>query len=383
MNKEAIDIIMLSNFDRNAGGRETWLYNFLPELLEDKSIQRINLFGYTNDEHNNNISSASFLGKKKEIEKRLFPVVFKGKQSKYPMALAMFNQLKKHKGDNDVSITLAMGVFEMIMMFFIKRFKKTKKVVWLRSIFIHEKAYAVPKLFRKLLLYIEVYFLRKVDVIICNGDDIRDFYKEFGLNINVIKNGVKKTKWELTPPELKSPINVAYIGRLSQVKGIESYLELAKKIKKEETTLHFIFHIVGDEGVYKEQVNELVKEDVVLNHGVVSNQKLPGFLKGIDVCVALTFASDTGGGGGTSNAMLEQMAASRIMLAWDNVIFQQYLNDENAYLAKQYSVQELKKQLLNILKNKDEALLKSKNALKSIENYTYYNNVENFKRLVF
>ena len=57
MNKEAIDIIMLSNFDRNAGGRETWLYNFLPELLEDKSIQRINLFGYTNQE--NNISSAS------------------------------------------------------------------------------------------------------------------------------------------------------------------------------------------------------------------------------------------------------------------------------------------------------------------------------------
>ena len=56
---------------------------------------------------------------------------------------------------------------------------------------------------------------------------------------------------------------------------------------------------------------------------------------------------------------------------------------DNLYLAKQYSVQELKKQLLNILKNKDEALLKSKNALKSIENYTYYNNVENFKRLVF
>ena len=42
------------------------------------------------------------------------------------------NKYKKHKGDNNVSITLAMGVFEMIMMLFIKRFKKTKKVVWLR-----------------------------------------------------------------------------------------------------------------------------------------------------------------------------------------------------------------------------------------------------------
>jgi len=383
MNKEAIDIIMLSNFDRNAGGRETWLYNFLPELLEDKSIQRINLFGYTNDEHNNNISSASFLGKKKEIEKRLFPVVFKGKQSKYPMALAMFNQLKKHKGDNDVSITLAMGVFELLMMLFIRRFNNTKKVVWLRSIFMHEKAYAIPEFLRKTILSIEIYFLRKADIIISNGDDIKSFYEKYGLEISVIKNGIDYKKWKLPSPTLSKPVHVAYIGRLVQSKGIESYLELARKVKKGENHFSFIFHIVGNERGYEEEVKELAKENIVVNHGVIPNQKLPIFLKSIDVCVALTFASETGGGGGTSNAMLEQMAASRIMLAWDNVIFQQYLNDENAYLAKQYSVQELSKQLLNILKNKDEALLKSKNALKSIENYTYYNNVENFKRLVF
>ncbi|MCH1547328.1 MAG: glycosyltransferase family 4 protein [Flavobacteriaceae bacterium] len=381
-----IDIIMLSDFDKNSGGRETWLYNFLPELLEDHLIDKVTLFGYDNKETKSNITAASFLDEKNiEKRKRLFPIILAGKPSRLPMAFSMFNELKKSQEEKNKgnSITLAMGVFEMIMMLFIKRFKKTKKVVWLRSIFINEKAYAVPKLFRKLVIYIEIYFLRKVDVIISNGDDIRDYYKKYNLQVNVIKNGIDIKKWELPSPTLSKPIHVAYIGRLSQVKGIESYLELAKKVKKEETTLNFVFHIVGNEGVYKEQVDGLVKQNIVLNHGLIPNKYLREFLKDIDICVALTFASETGGGGGTSNAMLEQMAASRIMLAWDNVIFQQYLDDENAYLAKQYSVQELMEQLLNILKNKDQALLKSKNALKSIENYTYYNNVENFKRLIF
>ena len=47
MKKDAIiDIIMLSNYGRKDGGRETWLYNFLPQLLEDASIQKIHLFGF-------------------------------------------------------------------------------------------------------------------------------------------------------------------------------------------------------------------------------------------------------------------------------------------------------------------------------------------------
>lgn len=386
MKKEALDIIMLSNFDRNGGGRETWLYNFLPELLEDDQIEKVTLFGYDNKGGNSNITASSFLDKKNiEKRKRLFPIILSGKPSRLPMAFSMFNKLKKDPEEKNTgdSITLAMGVFEMIMMLFIKRFKKTKKVVWLRSIFSHEKAYAVPKLFRKLLIYIEIYFFRKVDIIISNGDDIRDFYKKYNLQVNVIKNGIDVKKWELPSPTLSKPVHVAYIGRLSQVKGIESYLELAKKLKKEENSSNFVFHIVGDEGVYKEQVDDLVKQNIMRNHGVISNKKLPEFLKGIDVCVALTFSSESGGGGGTSNAMLEQMAASRIMLAWDNAIFRQYLNNENAYLAKQYSVEELNKQLLKILNNKNKALFKSKKALESIGNYTYGNNVENFKRLVF
>jgi len=384
MKKEAVDIIMLSDFNRDAGGTETWLYNFLSELLKDNEIQQVRLFGYKDSIKDFDISASSFTGENnKSAEKKLVPIVLMGKPSRFPMALSMYRKLRNHKVKEEMypTITLAIGVFPLIMMLFIKRFKKTQKIVWLRSIFIHEKAYTVPKFLRKILLQIEIYLLRKVDKIICNGDDIKEFYEKHNLQIHVIKNGIKINKWELPPLVINEPIHVVYIGRLSQVKGIESYLALAEKIKKGEKQSNFIFHVVGDEGVYKERVEVLAKENVIINHGVISNQKLPNFLKKIDVCAALTFASENGGGGGTSNAMLEQMAASRIMLAWDNIIFRQYLNNENAYLAKQYSINDLQKRLFEILENKEVAISKSIKAKESINGYTYAKNVEYFKKV--
>lgn len=381
MKKEALDIIMLSDFDRNGGGRETWLYNFLPELLEDQCIKKVHLFGYSNN-LDNNISKSSFFCNTKANKYKLEPVVLIGRPSKLPMALSMFFKLRKYKTTKKPSITLAMGVFELLMMLFVRRFNNTKKVVWLRSIFTHEKAYAIPKFLRKTILSLEIYFLRKADVIISNGDDIKSFYEKYGLEVSVIKNGIDYKKWKIPSPKLNDPLHVAFVGRLSQIKGIESYLELAETVKKGEHHANFVFHIVGKEGVYKEKVLTLVKENVVINHGVIANQDLPFFLNKIDVCVALTFASDKGGGGGTSNAMLEQMAASRIMLAWDNIIFRQYLDEDNAYLVDQYNIKGLEEAILLIKNDIKLARTKSVKAHETIIPYTYFKNVYNFKKLV-
>ena len=138
-----------------------------------------------------------------------------------------------------------------------------------------------------------------------NGDDIRDFYSPFGIDVEVIKNGVAMQKWEMPPPALNGAIHIAYVGRLSQVKGIEDYFKLIEVIKKGDLTDQFVFHVVGNNGVYVEQVSQLVEQDHLINHGSIPNDELPQFLKTIDVCVALTYASSDGGGGGTSNAMME------------------------------------------------------------------------------
>jgi glycosyltransferase involved in cell wall biosynthesis len=380
--KLKIDIIMLSTFDKDAGGRETWLYNFLPELLKDNIFERVNLYGFKTSQDSNYKKELLKLDPKTQNRRTLYPYILEGIVSRWPKAFSMFRGLKRIPAKEIPNNVLAMGVFEMVMINRLIRYNKSKKIVWLRSIFSQEKAYKIPKILRKTFLIFEINQLKKADVLICNGDDIRDFYKPYGLNLSVIKNGVNIGKWEMPEPELTPPLRIAYVGRLSHVKGIEDFFKLAEKIKGGQHKDEFEFHVVGQSGTYINQVYDLANNNTIVYHNVISNDKLPEFLKSIDVCVALTYASPEGGGGGTSNAMLEQMAAGRLMLAWDNAIFNQYLNEKNAYLATQFSIDELALNLIEILENRNKARLKCIESKKTIEPYTLKSNYVKFKSLL-
>lgn len=371
---KTLDIIMNSSLDPNAGGRETWLYNFLPLLIDKKEINNIRLYGCRTQNQKDHSDAINALVENKDFLLKIFKV----KRLKLPIAYSFFKALKKEPIKDSPDCVLAVGIFELIIILYLKRYKTVKKIVWLRSIFSHEKSYAIPNFLKKIVLKNEISFLKKADLILANGDDIQSFYEDLGLEIKVIKNGVSLKKWNVPPVSLDSPIHIAYIGRLSKVKGIEDYLKLVHQIKSSPKSSTFIFHIVGNNGSYKEQVNDLANCNYVVNHNIMNNEQLPQFLSGIDVCVALTYASANGGGGGTSNAMMEQMAAERIILAWNNVIFQQYLNEENAYLCEQKSVNSLEKRLLEIDDNRNKARIKALNAKETILPYSYDLNVSKF-----
>ena len=329
--KVTLDIIMNSSLNKNAGGRETWLYNFLPELLKDPRFSKVSIFGFRVMSQGDFSTDLNKFDPSDPDQRRLYVHIFEGKKTRLPKAHSMYKALKVFGKNDDFEpdYVLAVGVFEMLMIQKIRRYKNAKKIIWLRSIFSHEKTYAIPKFLRKFVLSYEIRKLKKADIVLGNGDDIRDFYSPFGIDVEVIKNGVAMQKWEMPPPALNGAIHIAYVGRLSQVKGIEDYFKLIEVIKKGDLADQFVFHVVGNNGVYVEQVSQLVEQNHLINHGSIPNDELPQFLKTIDVCVALTYASSDGGGGGTSNAMMEQMAAGRIMLAWNNRIFSQYLNEEN------------------------------------------------------
>lgn len=379
--KIRLDIVMNSTFNSDVGGRETWLYNFLPELLKDTRFEKVTLFGFRMPDQEDFTNKLESLDPQVDGKKRLFPVIFKKERGRLPIAHSMYKCLKAHTQSigNPPDFVLAVGVFEMLMVLRIPYFKQAKKVVWLRSIFTHEKAYAIPKLLNRLFLNYELKKLKRMDVVLGNGDDIEEFYGSHGIHVNVIKNGVAMNKWDMPFPNFEDPIHVSYVGRLSQVKGIEDYLSLIEKIKLGPKADQFVFHIVGDNGPYASQVNDLTQKNFVINHNRIPNDELTAFLGGIDVCVALTYASSEGGGGGTSNAMMEQMAAGRVMLAWKNRIFSQYLDETNAYLAEQYSVEGLEQALYKLLDDRSEALAKSEKGKETIYPYSYALNVSKFK----
>ena len=376
----SLDIVMLSTFDRDAGGRETWLYNFLPELTTLEYFKKIRLFGFKTPNQENYIEEILQLDPKLEGKQRIFPILLEKEKAKLPTIFAMFKEFKKYikRNNKPPTYVMAMGILELWMVLRMKSYKSSKKVVFLRSIFSHEKAYRIPKFIRCLFLKYEIRMLKKADLVLGNGEDIKDFYAPHGIDIKVIKNGVAMACWKLPIIKLESPIHIAYVGRLSHVKGIEDYLKLIKKVMIGEKAKHFTFHIVGDNDRYATQVAKLVNKGFVINHNIIPNEDLPLFLKKIDVCVALTYASKKGGGGGTSNAMMEQMAAGKIILGWDNRIFRQYLNDENSYLATQQSVEDLEFQLYAIHNDKQTAKEKASRAIESIRPYSYELNVAKF-----
>ncbi|HKO92314.1 MAG TPA: glycosyltransferase family 4 protein, partial [Polyangiaceae bacterium] len=261
------------------------------------------------------------------------------------------------------------GLFEMLLMLSCRRFRQSQKILWLRGIFFDEKADRVPSALRGAARKMEGLLLSQAELLLTNGADIRGHYARYGLESVVIENGVDSRRWNMPSPQLGSVLRVGYIGRLSKVKGIEEFLQLAEQTQAAPGESQFEFHVIGA-GPYAEQALALQAKGALTYHGSVAREDLPAALERLDVCVALTFASPQLGGGGTSNAMMEQMAAGRVILAWDNVIFRQLLNAQSGYLVRQGDVGALLRALCEIASDRKEALARSLEARAAMANYS-------------
>ncbi len=383
--KIVIDIVMLSNFGKQEGGRETWLHNFLPEFLKDDSIAKVHIFGFRTLGQPDNSELLRKLDPKKKG--RIIPIILESAPSKFPKFITMFRVLRRTLKTNTYTTpTHAMavgGMLETLMLRFIGRFKNATRIVWLRSIFTQEKAYRIPPFGMSIVQYFEKKNLIKAaNIFIVNGDDTKNFYSQYNLPIHTIKNAINVEKWQMSSMQRSQILQVAYIGRLSKVKGIEAYFELAKNIKKSSLAANFIFHIVGEANNYEEEVSKLNDEAIVTYHGAIDNDKLPEFLKQIHICVALTYVSEKLGGAGLSNALIEQMAAEKVIVAWNNNAFNQILDESCAFQVTQYNIDNLVEVLKTIYNAQEEALNRASVAKEIIKPYTMEAHVKKFLKVL-
>ena len=125
-----------------------------------------------------------------------------------------------------------------------------------------------------------------MDSLISNGEDTRLYYKNIQLDSFFIPNAVDINKWASPKPKFTIPLQIAYIGRLSEVKGIVQFCDAVEHFSQDNNTNKVSFHIVGmGEQILQQRVESLHKRKLLNYHGAIPNCDLPQFLQKIHACV--------------------------------------------------------------------------------------------------
>lgn len=162
------------------------------------------------------------------------------------------------------------------------------------------------------------------------------------------------------PSELKSlninhednePVNIIYIGRLIELKGIMLLIDVAKRIK---TDKKFHISLYGD-GELKQAIQDKIDEyginDIISIEGTVDHTEISNIYKNADIFVHPTFRDSSG-------AVFVEAMAHKLPIVSLNNSFQKELNDNNCGL------------FVNINQSKDEIVEEYADKIKQlIENY--------------
>ena len=345
-------LLMISNFGRADGGRETWAYQFLPRLLQRHPQLRVDVCGLRVDGQDDNRDA--LLAAIPEADRGRLGITFlRAARNKVPNSVDLIRAVRGSGWPAErPDLALGAGSFiELLAMMAAPRLRGVPKVIWLRTIYVDEKAGRIPAWLRRWARSIETAVLRRADLIIANGQDTADHYRRRGLAVEVIANAVDLDRWRMPPPKFETPIDVAFIGRMTAVKGAREFLELCRRIAAGPHSARFCFHTVG-EGEFSAEAQSLADAGLLVHHGTVDNSALPALLASFDACVALGFVSsgraDGSGGSGLSNAVLEQLAAGRLLVAWDNAAYRQAVDERTAVLVPQGDIDALEQAMIAI-----------------------------------
>ena len=370
-------IVMLSNLGPSEGGRETWLYNFVPRLMQRYPQLRLAIHGFRIDGEADN--RETLLGAVQESDRgRLSINLIQARPSRLPNAFSFWSNLGRSAREPVAPrFVLAVGSWvELLAVVVSRAFRRSAKMLWLRTIYVDEKAHRIPRPARRVVCRVEDWVLRRADLLIANGSDTAEYYRGRGFEVTVVKNAVDLKRWAVPPPRLDRPLHVAFIGRLAQVKGINEFLAAARDLAGAGAEPpDFVFHVAGD-GPGRDDVLAAERAAGLLRfHGPLPNEAVPKFLEDMDVCVALTFAGtdlrEGSGGAGVSNSLLEQMAAGRILLCWDNPAYRQVLDEESAYFVKQGDPSAITGALMRIAGDLAEASARAQRATELARGYGF------------
>lgn len=358
-----ITLLMLSQMGPGDGGRETWLANFLDEVVRQGRDVVFDVI----HQHSGSETLLDAPTRRKAVASVR---QVERKWSWCPVSIEFLLRLAfgRSRVSRDAPILAVGGLAEAVGALLLDPWRgRHGRVMWLRSIYTREKSAQLPGASRRLVAELERRVLGCFGLVIANGDDTAAYYRAQGVESHVIANAVPLERWSMPPPPAEGRLRVAFVGRLAEVKGIGTFLQ-AVELCERDGPGQCRFDLAGD-GPARAAAEALSARVPLVCHGQVDNDAARVIVRESDACVALTLSSPTLGGGGVSNALIEQMAAGRILFAWDNDIFRQVLDPTMAYLVPQGDARALADAFLRVARHRGEALERAARAREKAAGY--------------
>ncbi|MFY8298529.1 glycosyltransferase family 4 protein [Pseudoalteromonas sp. SS15] len=368
-------IIIYSNLSIGGGGRETWLANFTNASEILKSFKSITVLNATS-----NVEQGTPINFPREVNHRSVDVTpFNNVKRISTFASFCSHHIKASDKLGDKQLVICLGSYiESIAGYFACRGTKAFKVTWIRGILEKELAQRHSGVILELFKKLEIFLLKRNQLVLSNGQDTADFYIKKGIPSKVINNGIYLDKFSQSQKGDK--IRLGFVGRLNLEKGINYFIQCLDELQGEQD----IEVIVAGDGFEKEALLEAKKRlngKVSIQYvGVVDNHKVPELLSKLDISFHLT-GTKILGGGGVSHSLIEAMASGNRIVCWDNDIFRQVEGFNNFFAAKEESQSELLRSMHDAIQDARNASGPSQLMVKAAQEYSFSSHVNRFLKI--
>jgi glycosyltransferase involved in cell wall biosynthesis len=210
--------------------------------------------------------------------------------------------------------------------------------------------HGVPKEYQK----INDIALNHADQLVAVSNSVKqgwiDLFKYNG-EIEVIHNGIDTEKFKITE-EVELDIDILYVGRLIEIKGVRDLIKAIGITNKKQKDLIKSAHIVGT-GPYREELEKLTKslnlDSIVHFDGYVEDSDLLDFYRRSKVCVFPSYAKE-----GVLTTLLEASSFGKAVITSNCCGMTDLVRDGfNGLLFKPQDSKKLSEKLLMVLQDKN------------------------------
>ena len=202
--------------------------------------------------------------------------------------------------------------------------------------------------------------IKWADVVTAGSKESFDYYKKFGKNVILIPNGIDIKNLPIGVNKLYEN-QVIFVGRLSKEKGIDTIIEMTKKLSDE---IHLVF--VGS-GPEENKIIELSNNMKNIHYlGFQSREKTIPLIRGSNILIQPSLAE------GISATLLEAMACKTpVIVTRVGGNLELFENEKNGILIEPNNHQELLSAIESLLKNHQKSKSISDNAYDTVKNYDW------------